>query len=104
MEHWVQFWAPQYKTDVDTLEATPVEGTKLVRWQEHVMYNEGLRQLGLVQAGEENARRRILLLSTTTTSEGSEKMEPGPSQRCTTLLLQERQQTPDRSWNLGNSG
>jgi len=50
---------------------------------EHVMYNKVLRELGFVQAGEENAQRRILLLSTTPTSEDLEKMEPDSAQRCT---------------------
>lgn len=72
-----------------------MEATELGRWQEHIMYNERLRQLGLVQAGEGNEQRRILLLSTTTTSE-----DPEVHPDSFTRLRGNRHQTQVGTWEI----
>ena len=47
LEHCVQFWASQLKTDRKLLERVKWRATKMMKGLEHLLYEEGLRALGL---------------------------------------------------------
>ena len=47
LEHWVQFLASQFKTDVDILKGVQRRATKVMKGREHLSYEERLRELGL---------------------------------------------------------
>ena len=42
------FWGPQYRGDEELLEKAKRRTTKMVKGQEHLSYEERLRELGLL--------------------------------------------------------
>ena len=47
LEHCVQFWAPQFKMDVDNVECVQRKVTKMFKGLEAMSYEERLRELGM---------------------------------------------------------
>lgn len=48
LEYWAQFWFPHYQKDIDILEQIQQRAMKMIKGLEHLIYEERLRQLGLV--------------------------------------------------------
>jgi len=52
-------WSPQHKKDMELLKRVQRRATKMIWGMEYPSYEESLRQLGLVQPGEEKAVGRL---------------------------------------------
>lgn len=46
LDHCVQFWALQYKTDMNLLDQVQQRATKSIQGLENLTYTESLRELG----------------------------------------------------------
>ena len=58
LEHYVQFWAPQFKKDRDILEGVQGRATEIIKGLEHLLNKERLSNLALFSLGKKKIERR----------------------------------------------
>lgn len=61
LEYCVQFWANEYKRDMDMLWRMQQRATQVINEIDHLSCEERLKELGLFSLGKRSLRRILLI-------------------------------------------